>query len=237
MFEPRATRIVSFLATVAFLCLGASPAGAQPPGACSYSEVRAFHCSDSRQGQLWGAVNGIQYPPNYGGVGVSYDWHQGTFRAWVEGSGDLADCGAEQVQGASVECWDWFRIQGLAPGTPLHFSVGLRVHSEVRDAPSNVHADLHAGSQGMSLDFSPVPPVFVQDTLGTLQMDINSDEGFLVLVYIGVSAKWMRPVWGFATLEFSGLPPGAVASSCFGYGAPPVATRPTTWGRLKAIYR
>ena len=38
-------------------------------------------------------------------------------------------------------------------------------------------------------------------------------------------------------LRFSGVPAGARVVSCQGYGDTAVPVRPTTWGKLKAMYR
>lgn len=42
---------------------------------------------------------------------------------------------------------------------------------------------------------------------------------------------------GTGLIRFQGLPPGAVVVSCKGYGQSPTPVRPTTWGRLKSVYR
>jgi len=75
-----------------------------------------------------------------------------------------------------------------------------------------------------------------------LALDISAlaDQGFRLQFYLSATVPLGLGGMGFgeARLSFSGLPAGAVVTSCNGYlGGNPVPTRLTSWGRLKQIYR
>ena len=145
--------------------------------------------------------------------------------------------GAEVDAGVYVE--DDFSVVGLPDGTPV--SITAHMSGQLRGSPgpaivAYVQAtlkDVNGNSQtaetpALSYDLS-LP---VQATAGQtfrLHFELNG---------YGITSATTATGVGNAAFSFEGLPPGVVVTSCQGYfSGAPVATRLSTWGRVKAIYR
>lgn len=76
---------------------------------------------------------------------------------------------------------------------------------------------------------------------GTEVLKLNAaylpGEPFTVGMFVEATAVGIDNRQISGSLAFSKLPPGYTLTSCQGYAAAPVATRVTSWGRLKQIYR
>jgi hypothetical protein len=148
---------------------------------------------------------------------------------------------------ASVSVTDVFRVTGLPSGGPLTFQARLDVSGEgygvyvgqhnyasaqteigLREGASNGSSRVYTTSgqgpstQAVNITASPEEPF-------TLTLFAKGR----ALGYHHYSATTAR-----GRLVFGNLPQGASVVSCGGYfNDQPVATRKSTWGRLKQIYR
>jgi hypothetical protein len=174
----------------------------------------------------------------YSGPATSPEYSTGSYNV-PQGTLSLAfiSYGAEVDAGVYVE--DDFSIVGLPDGTPvsltahmagqLRGSTGPPIVAFVQATLKDFNGDSQtAGFPALSYDLS-LP---IQATAGQtfrLHFELNG--------YGHTSATTATGVAN-AAFSFAGLPPGVVVTSCQGFfSGPPVATRLSTWGRVKSIYR
>ncbi len=231
MFPHRVARITLPLAALALLLVNpTAPARADNP--CPWNSCfLASHppCSDTgSQDATWQC----EYPPY---DGYLLDWHYGRFRIWTTS-------GAWPVGDDWGTARDDFKIIGLPPGTPLMFSVRLLVRHQAfaydGGSFSQSTTSLTVGDQSSSVYLETPPGASMPlEEVVTVQVSKAAGELFRIQVdqHVISTLGGLADVW--CALEFADLPPDAVVASCQGWGDPPVAARPTTWGRLKAIYR
>jgi len=148
---------------------------------------------------------------------VTYDLTQGTV---LVKSVSHADYGFDSW----CRTTDDFFIDGPASGTPLALSVILT-------ADKTYGSEVHLVAQTDSASTSG--PSHEVLRLSLLKLP---GEHFTLSMYVFVYALLSRGT-ASCTLAFSQLPAGYTLKSCQGYAGTPVATRSTTWGRLKASYR
>src|SRR5262245_44179620 len=119
---------------------------------------------------------------------------------------------------------DDFFIDGPASTTPLSLTAILT-------ADMTFGGEVHLVAQADSASTSG--PSHEVLHLSLLELP---GEHFTLSMYVFAYANPSLVSTSF-TLAFAQLPAGYTVKSCQGYAAAPVATRPTTWGRLKASYR
>ncbi len=189
-----------------------------------------------------------QCPLNYGRIGVLQNCANPQSTApifsmsgseCINGSGSLSyDLVAGTIEVSSYsysydifETWlqtqDDFVIEGPSSATPIRVVAILNVtayRSEIQlssGIASVSSDDAGPANQTLRLDLDKLPGEHF--TLGILVSSHGDpDQG---------------TASGRGTLRFTSLPPGYALTSCQGYAALPVATRATSWGRLKQIYR
>ena len=148
---------------------------------------------------------------------VTYDLTQGTV---LVKSVSHADYGFDSW----CRTTDEFFIDGPPSGTPLSLSAILTADMSARSFA-------HFVAQTDSASTSGLPHEVLR--LSLLELP---GEHFTLSMYVYADALLSRGS-ASCTLVFSQLPAGYTLRSCQGYAAAPVATRPMTWGRLKASYR
>jgi len=170
---------------------------------------------------------------------ILVDHRQGI--AWVYARG--GDTGAD----VRLRATDDFRVTGLAPGTPLtlaaHLSSQMAVDINRRffygkvvvrliESASNQVSDSLDQSCGLSCP----EPVRRESDL-SIVIATTSDQVFRLEYSVECSLYWGNTS-AYETLSFSGLPPGAMITSCKGFqqDAPTLAL-PVSWGVLKIRYR
>jgi len=136
------------------------------------------------------------------------------------------DCGAS----AHVTVQDDFRVIGLAAGTPVAITVVL-----------HVSANWSGGS--VSDAYGNQASIFItpyDGGLGDVSLPISAlgQQPFRLTFDSKAQADYAISGQASCSFSFTGLPPGTAVVSCNGYVSDqPVAARPTSWGRLKSMYR
>lgn len=127
-----------------------------------------------------------------------------------------------------MQASDDFVIEGPPSATPIGIAAICTV-----ELPNVNRAQLQLGSGVASVLTS-----FAGPTYQTLRLDLEKlpGEHFTVSMRATGSAL-LNTVSVRGTLRFTSLPTGYTLTSCQGYAALPVATRATSWGRLKQFYR
>ncbi len=123
---------------------------------------------------------------------------------------------------------DEFVVDGPANAPAVSFSAILSV--------SGLYgiglARLTVGSQSEEVWFTGATPSQLQ-----LFLTRNVGEPFIVEMYGEGHASPLNPSEFRGALGFTALPAGFSLRSCQGYASQPVATRATSWGRVKQFYR
>ena len=136
----------------------------------------------------------------------------------------------------SVTTTDDFVLLGAPVGSAVRVTATLSI------AGSSFHDMFYSWSVGHALS----DMLGRSGTPGTnasggsaLLLEVDFEPGVAQRLSYQVSASaWKASVSGSASLSFPDLPAGMSIVSCRGYQAGAVtATRPTSWGRLKQIYR
>lgn len=184
----------------------------------------------------------------------------------VGGSGDLAFdlvagtfyCGASGYAhpgSGGFTARDRYTMAGVAPGTPATVVARLRLRgnspygctSDFYTIPSgSLAATLTCGAATAQVEASSILSYsggLYCTSGGSLDTDLLlpiacvAGQPFELAIELSTSAS--RGTSGMTgTLTFDGLPDGATITSCQGFTqGGPVATRATSWGKLKAIYR
>jgi hypothetical protein len=156
-----------------------------------------------------------------------------------------ATCWFDEVTGSLQ---DEFRIVGPTPGTPINVSVRFDATGFLQDSCAGGGGGQYEYSLA-TLDVDGIERDRRQSSSGVVRSDVSFQLSAEVPVIVGAPLTIRVALSGWnshspcraeiqldGALRFDGLPAGAAAVSCLGYG-PPTATRPTTWGALKAAYR
>jgi len=171
----------------------------------------------------------------YASAGAQYDLTARTFGAASHAYPPFA---ADSEVGIMAEC----TVIGPTPGTPVNFTANLHVtlfdyidyglngfgygSALIREnGTGNVNGTAVGGTDSYTVDIG-------------IPLLKNAGEPF-VLYLQGNSSSSNGPAGSVdASLFFAGLPPGASVTICLGSDAGgPVATKRTTWGAVKAMYR
>jgi hypothetical protein len=161
---------------------------------------------------------------------------------------DFACPTGQLPSGLETAIEDEFQVTGLAPGTPVGFNVVLHLRGEGQNNSGP------GGGGGAQLTATLLEGLgnttqLVRSTNSFDSTPITVDEPLTLAVtaVAGAPIRLVTAVRALAldgrgnlegVLEFTGLPPGAHVISCRGYSSgAPVASRRTSWGRLKAAYR
>ena len=160
-------------------------------------------------------------------------------------------CSPHQSCGAGLTATDLYQVVGPASANPIPFEVRVAL-------TGSIAAQLHTYPfHGTLCSGAQVRFVLSSDAASTEFTDVNGSEpcagktvaGGLMLPLARVPGEWFpirydltaNASGGEGTIRgavsFANLPPGYSIVSCQGYGAPPVATLPSSWGRLKQVYR
>ncbi len=172
---------------------------------------------------------------------AAYDLRAGTLEVeWTpQIGGDLATCGTA----------DEYVVAGLAPGTDLTCVATLEVHATVDNACSSsgcgnlLRARLREGIASPGEFFRDVGGTGAGSADGTVAVPLVLRAGETFRLEAMISSNFLTAtgcpsfVRFAGTLRFSGLPPGALITSCHGYVGPVVPVHTASWGRLKATYR
>ena len=150
----------------------------------------------------------------------SYDLTNGTI-------GVTAFEGGDSSMEVFMQTTDDFVINGPAGGSPIVFSAILQ-------AKVNASSELKLFS-GAVRDSTDYAGALDQTLRLTLQHSVG--EHFLVSMRAFTVSVRLQGTSASGVLGFTALPPGYSLSSCQGYAAAPVPTRPTSWGRLKQFFR
>jgi hypothetical protein len=148
-----------------------------------------------------------------------------------------------------VTSGDAYDIAGLPPGTLVPLTAAFDVNGYVQSD------DICGGSgcsgffgarilQGSTTVEQSVSVGFHgrSDLIETLQLPLTATVGtpfqiqFQLYYFVQAGGDGYGGA-GQGTFRFAGLPVGATMVSCNGYGSGSVPVRPTTWGKLKTIYR
>lgn len=169
----------------------------------------------------------------------AYDLRAGTLELeWTAQLGtESASCGVA----------DEYVVSGLAPGTDLACVATLEVHATVHNACSSsgcgnlLRARLRSGADAGEFFRDVSSGDATVDGTVTLPLAVRAAEPFRLEATISSHFQAATGCPSFVRfsglLRFSGLPPGAVITSCHGYVGPAVPARAASWGRLKATYR
>jgi hypothetical protein len=226
-------RLPATLAVAALLILAVpNPAPAQCP------ESSLWGCGD-----IWNAYT--TWPA------AMLDWESPTgISTWAAGDSCPLGCydlreGVLEVRGwgnpYSNECGAWidvadrYWVVGATGEMPLHFTAEFWVDGATSGSNGSVSAILRepadpTGARERVID----GPVHLRMTI---PLEHGVGEEFVLFALL--TAGFQGP-GGYAhavgTIRFSGLPAGAYVMSCQGYDLP-VPTVPTTWGKVKSLYR
>jgi hypothetical protein len=184
-----------------------------------------------------------QHPPTFPGAAHDcagsgeYDLHLGTALLGVSYTGFVSNentfiCSPGSYLTMLVS--DRFMITGPASAVPLAFDARLRIQGQRTAGP--VVGQVSFGTETDSLVFqAPVSPAIDQQVV--LHLSHLQGEPFLLMVRPAASGFCQGAVSLRTTLTFA-LPPGYGVSSCHGYqAAVTTASRRSSWGRIKGIYR
>ena len=147
-----------------------------------------------------------------------------------------------------VQAVDRFHVEGIPPSGPISFAARLHVTGYLPTMAFGLAGLQETGGARVEKPYSETDSPL--DITLTLPLSKSVGETFelagdmrvaksVPYAPAVVSPNAARPAAASevsGTLEFLGLPPGAVVQSCQGYGLP-VPVLPSSWGRLKAAYR
>jgi hypothetical protein len=224
------------------ILLSALPAHDVHAAACSTTIMAGVSFDADADSALVDGSPGYPYP-GYGLTMMGYDYHQGRFFGYCSGCYGLAN----------IEGSDTYQIQGPPAGVPIHIHVELQVNlgaGEFKDCSYGgmehfglafgIHTSqtMHTPDYGDSADYCVCECSFGGTKSVGLDLTVLPDEAF-VLSYSLEYDHGPSPGGGKveATVHFSGVPAGAQLVSCHGVNDAAVATKPSTWGRVKAAYR
>ncbi len=147
-----------------------------------------------------------------------------------------------------VDAADLYDVQGVAPGTPVALTVQLVVDDAVismgcggTGCSGTVGATIQHGADIQRVEHTPLLFTGRDDYHDVLLLPVTIVAG--TPERIDFTAYGHRNPGGnhaseaYGTFTFLGLPAGASVTSCQGYAPLATPARPSTWGRLKAIYR
>jgi hypothetical protein len=166
--------------------------------------------------------------------GASYDIPAGELSAFSEGW-TLGPCGQA---GATVR--DEFTVGGVTPGTPLTFLARLDASFTALTPFGGAEASAgilqgETNSAGIDLIDSHSGGEIVDTTL-TVSIDAVAGESFHVEFAVAIVLQGGEgEIHG--AFSFEELPANATVTSCNGFGQGPVPSMPSSWGRVKSIYR
>jgi hypothetical protein len=167
---------------------------------------------------------------------VGFDIPQGALFATTNAG--LSNCWA----GLTVR--DDFVVTGLPSGTPLTLTAHLAVsaHYGCLGVCMGGGSAIEATLRAVDLDEATWTPGCVDeceviaDTVLTVSVPCYADAPFRMEYVLWSSAAELSGRVD-AVFSFEGLAPGSSLQSCRGFVQDYVATRPVTWGRVKALYR
>jgi len=178
--------------------------------------------------------------------GASYDLVAGTLSAGVTGFGEGGAYVSLQVQ-------DLYTIVGPASATPIEFLARVRftgtLGADLVTLPGAgtgcVGSFVNLGMASASLtdeaqlQSNPSPACGPRSFDETLDLALTKLPGqeFPLSVSVYASAGHTIQAQTSGQIVFVGLPPGYSMESCQGYAGSPVATRSSSWGRVKQLYR
>ena len=182
---------------------------------------------------------------------TSYTTYGGTYRASFDLVGGtiyvfrpIANFGMVEVTTG-----DLYDVEGLPAGTVVPVTVALDVNGHVESA--NICGGTGCGAtfdaqiiQGTTVveQTARVGYYGSSDLVTTLQLPLSITVGqpvelnFQLFVSVGPGGDGYGG-YGTGRIHFDGLPAGAHVVSCHGYASQTVPALPTSWGRLKSIYR
>ncbi len=140
-----------------------------------------------------------------------------------------------------VQAVDAYEIGGVPAGGLIPFEVAISVHGEGGGAGYGDWRvrvmDLETQASTSLEFYSPEPQSWSADTVLTLGIVAESAAPFHLLFDVrALAGRGFALVRG--DVSFRGLPAGASIASCQGYlKEQPVQTLPSSWGRVKAVYR
>ena len=184
--------------------------------------------------------------PSYAWFGSSYNLVAGTIAVGTSGSGELGSFEQLLIQ-------DLYTLVGPASATPIGFVARVRFTGSagggVVDLPSggptclgsSARLRLASGAvadekRADSYDAPDCGPRAFDEILNLALAKLPGEE-FPLSVQVSLNAGHTIPVQASGQIEFVGMPPGYTVQSCQGYAVLPVAAKPTTWGKLKRLYR
>jgi hypothetical protein len=150
-----------------------------------------------------------------------YDLVAGTISAYTPG-------GLYRVY---VRPHDLYDVTGVAPGT--HGASGCwGVLETTIVTPADSIDEFH----GQNI-FSAATRANDFTTGATIEFVAGTPTPVAFLLQAFQSPGGAHESYGLAKIRFTGLPPGALVTSCQGYVDPATPALPTSWGRVKAAYR
>jgi hypothetical protein len=172
-----------------------------------------------------------------------YDVPAGVLIAAIDGA-----CAEGLPSALETDVEDEYQLTGLAPGTPVAFSVVFHLRGEGHNfsAPGGQGGAIltatllegmnHSAQVTRATQTFDTAPIFVDEPLDLAIAAVTGTPIRLVATVRAVALDGRGELEG--VLEFTGLPPGVALVSCRGYlSSAPVAAKRSSWGRLKAAYR
>ena len=220
---PTAVALVAALVLLAALL----PMGRQPLAQCPADSIGLC------------GVTTVSSAPSYSvagcafnGAGANYNLVAGHLNAGAPNPGN----------DAFVTTWDVYSISGPDTPNPVQCSAILTVHGHVQ-CRGSVSAEIRSGIQAQEMT-SPYGQGFGISYIQTLSLALEVTLGAPITLSLklhalspgGTCLGRVNSAGGYGDLSFS-LPPGYIVTSCQGYSTSPTASRPSTWGRVKTIYR
>lgn len=191
---------------------------------------------------------------------LSISWHNGfcVSSAQLDTTSSGGSCGNEvgfDIPGGTLfcttvggygNCWggtdvaDDFVIAGAPIGKPVNLSVELAINTSSfggASATGTIKRD-DAAIAAWTHEFPDVDPMTEVDTTLRATIPVTVGVPFRLHFTLDASAGGdaIRVV-SLASFSFDGLGPGERIESCKGFVQAPTAVLPTTWGRLKSLYR
>jgi hypothetical protein len=136
---------------------------------------------------------------------------------------------------------DEFNLSGVPTGTVVTLTARLSLSLRASDlmGPGNAYAGLVEGaSNSAAVDWNLL--YFngnTRDTVLTLPVTAIVGTPFRMRYFVGSELGELCFAEWHGTFDFTGLLAGVSVVSCNGYALGPTPTLPTSWGRIKAMYR
>jgi len=205
------------------ILLLASAAHANPNCPSNYIQAGPAKNSTNPTETSSGSSSADGCPLGSGSSGASYSIPGASFSVSASVSGE---CGAQ----ARITMNDDFRVIGLPAGTPVAIGAVLHLHGYWSGATMS---DAFGHQVQLFTDYE------VNDGEATLPIAAIAEQPFRLTIDSRAGADYsITGSSGSGGFRFTDLPVGAAVVSCNGYVSDQsVAARPTTWGKLKRIYR